>query len=80
MSLKLLQDIDKHLKNVPSDMTEDNCVTLLRQSKEMIYDLREAILTLLCETEESEDMTGRQMEEFARDALKGDWYVSQDNK
>ena len=80
MSLRLLQDIDKYLKNVPSDTTEDNCVTLLRQSKEMIYDLREAILTLLCETDESEYMTGRQMEEFARDALKGEGYVSQDNK
>ena len=68
--LDLLPRIEAHIRQLSPHMMQRDGVVLLREAREEIYKLREAILVQLCETEDSEYMTGAQRDQFARDALK----------
>lgn len=68
--LGVLERIEAHLRQLSPHMMQREGVVLLREGREEIYRLREAIMVQLCETEESEYMTGAQRDQFARDALK----------
>ncbi len=68
--LGLLPRIEAHIRQLAPHMMQREGVVLLREAREEIYKLREAIQVQLCETEDSEYMTGAQRDQFARDALK----------
>ena len=65
----LLKRIDAHRMQLAPHMMQRDGVVLLLEAQQEIYTLREAIEVLLCETEDSEYMTGAQRDQFAREAL-----------
>lgn len=67
--LGLLSRIEAHLRQLSPHMMQRDSAVLLRDAREEIYSLREAIMVQLCESEASEHMTGAQRDQFARDAL-----------
>jgi len=69
VGLGVLERIEAHLRQLSPHMLQRDGVVLLKDAREEIYRLREAVLVQLCETEDSEYMTGAQRNQFARDAL-----------
>ena len=69
LSENLSCDVLSNLRQLAPHMMQREGVVLLKDAREEIYRLREAIMVQLGETEDSEYMTGAQRVQFARDAL-----------
>lgn len=65
----MIQRIERYLKQLAPHVKDREGAKLLADAREEIYRLRNAIMVQLCETEDSEYMTGAQRDKFARDAL-----------